>query len=127
MGSGVNLNHFNYIKMNLKKFSFLMISRLLPEKGVIEYLHVVRKLNNKYNNMHFTLLGNFENGHHKNDLISKLIKESRVEYVKYKKDIRPYINKSNVIVLPSYREGMPRSVLEGMSMGRAIITTEFPR
>ena len=125
-GSGVNLKHFYYSKMSTDKHSFLMISRLLPEKGIFEYLNAVKKLKINYNKMEFTLVGNYEDNHPKNKAINQLIRESKVNYIKYKKDIRPLIEKHNVIVLPSYREGMPRTLLEGMAMGKAIITTDVP-
>lgn len=125
-GSGVNLERFQFTEINKKNYSFLMVSRLLPEKGVIEYLNVAKKLKKKFPNLIFNLIGSFEKNNSSNHYISKLITESSVNYLDYKKDVRPFIKKCSVIVLPSYREGMPRTILEGMAMGRAIITTDVP-
>lgn len=126
MGSGVNLKHFYYSDIKNNNFTFLMISRLLPEKGIEEYLKAAKNLKSLNSNLHFMLLGDYETNHPKNTFISDLIAESNVEYISYQKDVRPFILKASVIVLPSYREGMPRTILEGMAMGRAIITTDVP-
>lgn len=125
-GSGVNMNIFKK-KENVigKQFIFLMISRMLNVKGVIEYCQAAEYIKSKYPNTRFIHLGEFDNTYRgvKKEFISKY-KDKVVEFKGRVKNVAEYIEKSNVVVLPSYlREGIPRTLQEALAVGRPIITT----
>lgn len=126
-GSGVDIKHFSP-KAFPEEFSFLMIARLLKEKGVMEYLQAAEIIKKKYPHIKFKLLGNLGKGTSyisEEELLSRH-KANLVEYLGVLKDIRPEMANCSVYVLPSYAEGTPRSVLEAMAMGRPIITCDAP-
>ncbi len=126
-GSGVDLNYFR-LKKNIlkKKTKFLFFGRLLKEKGIREFINASNKINKLKLDCEFQIVGNFD----KNNPSSISKKEIR-EFKKYKNnkfsdfksDVRGIIKWSNCVVLPSYREGTPRGLLEALSVGRPIITT----
>ena len=127
-GSGVNLSKFK--KNDLPKgISFLMISRILKEKGVLEYFEAARIVKEKYPETKFVYVGQLDSGQSaiKNDNIKPYIDSKIVDYVSFTDDIAKYYEKCNVVVLPSYyREGIPRTLIEATAMGRPIITTNTP-
>ncbi|WP_324667969.1 glycosyltransferase family 4 protein [Geochorda subterranea] len=127
-GSGVDLDHFRPTPLPQTGMTFLMISRLLKEKGVEEYAEAARIIRSRYPEARFLLVGPMDSnpgGISPTDL-QRWTAGGFVEYVGEVDDVRPYIRQSTVYVLPSYREGTPRSVLEAMAMGRPIVTTDVP-
>lgn len=126
-GSGVDMDHYARSDIVLAPV-FLMIARLLVSKGVQEYLEAARQLRAQHPNVRCLLVGPRDGGPDAVDpaLIERAQIEGSIEYLGSVEDVRPLIAKSAVYVLPSYREGTPRSVLEAMSMGRPIITTDVP-
>lgn len=125
-GSGVNMSHFEPAPMP-ETPAFFMLSRLLKSKGVEEYLKAARTVKADYPEAKFYLLGKYETT--MQDAVSKdnveaYIKDGIIERFEETSDVRPYYEKCSVYVLPSYREGTPRTVLEAMAMGRPIITTD---
>lgn len=130
-GSGVNCSLFP--AMPLKKSenyisNFLMVSRLLKDKGIYEYIEAIRKVKKDFPNIVFGLLGALDDNPLSVSLdeLNSWIDEGLIVYHGYSNDVKEIIKQYNVIVLPSYREGVPRSILEGMAMGRAIVTTNAP-
>lgn len=131
-GSGINLNKFTIDALKCDgqgniKASFIMVARLLRYKGVYEYVEAARILKRKYPNAEFHLVGDRdENPASISSVDLKAWTES--EFIKCwgrLQDVRPALQQANIFVLPSYyREGIPRSILEAMSMGKAIITTD---
>jgi glycosyltransferase involved in cell wall biosynthesis len=107
--------------------SFLMIARLLGDKGVREYGDAARIVKQSYPDVPVRLVGFLDESPDciTQDELDRMI-EGGVEFVGKLDDVRPAIANARIYVLPSYREGTPRSVLEAMSMGRAIITTDTP-
>jgi glycosyltransferase involved in cell wall biosynthesis len=107
---------------------FLLIARLIRDKGVFEYADAARILKRRYPEAVFRLLGWFDR--HPEAISPKQIdqwqREGIIEYLGETQDVRPFLAESNVYVLPSYREGTPRTVLEAMAMGRPIVTTDAP-
>jgi glycosyltransferase involved in cell wall biosynthesis len=127
-GSGVDTQHYGYSEPAIDPPIFLMISRLLHDKGVREYVAAARALKARYPDVRCQLLGPFDSNP---SAISRAevdawVKENAIEYCGETKDVRPYLAKCSVFVLPSYREGMARTILEAMSTGRAVIASDAP-
>lgn len=125
-GSGVNMSHFEPAPMP-ETPAFFMLSRLLKSKGVEEYLKAARTVKADYPEAKFYLLGKYETTMQdavSKDIVEAYIKDGIIERFEETSDVRPYYEKCSVYVLPSYREGTPRTVLEAMAMGRPIITTD---
>ena len=126
-GSGVDLSRYKKAVLS-DELTFLLIARLLGDKGIREYMQAAEIVKDKYPNVIFNLVGPEDpspdgipikevEAWHERDVIY---------YHGGTDDVRPYIAQSNIFVLPSYHEGMPRTVLEAMSMGRPILTTNVP-
>lgn len=125
-GSGVNLEEYPFEKIENKPV-FLMISRLTGSKGVNEYVQAAAYVKLLYPDSSFHLVGPLDDDDssiNMNALRSNI--ENGTIYMEGEvDDVRPYIKKCRIFVLPSYYpEGIPRSILEAMSMGRPIITTD---
>jgi glycosyltransferase involved in cell wall biosynthesis len=125
-GSGIDLDRFQVAPLPVAPI-FLMIARLLGDKGVREYGAAASSLKARHPQARFQLVGYFDpspDGISTDELDSMI--EGGVEYLGKMDDVRPAIADASVYVLPSYREGTPRSVLEAMAMGRPIVTTDAP-
>lgn len=128
-GSGVKLDYFGESEPPLEPVTFLLIARLLHEKGVLEYVEAARQLRKQYPGVRVQLLGPVDPGPAglSRARVDELAEEGIVEYLGLTTDVRPYLAQCTVFVLPSYyREGIPRTILEAMATGRAIITTDAP-
>lgn len=126
-GSGVDTSHFSEVPPP-QNMRFLLIARLLGDKGVREYAQAAEIVQKSYPHAEFGLAGWVDDNP---DSITHAELESWIEkgiiaFHGRLKDVRPVIANCAVYVLPSYREGTPRTVLEAMAMGRAIITTDAP-
>jgi glycosyltransferase involved in cell wall biosynthesis len=130
MGSGVDLNHYGYKELPSKGVSFLLIARLLQDKGIREYVKAAEIVIKQRpdDDITFSILGPFDSNPSsiQPNIINEWVNSGLIKYEGEAEDVRPFIAKCSVFVLPSYREGMPRSVLEAMSMGRPIITSDAP-
>nr|WP_231373452.1 glycosyltransferase family 4 protein [Thioalkalivibrio sp. ALE19] len=128
-GSGVDTERFAPHELPEGPPVFLFIGRLLTEKGVAEFVEAARHVHARWPGARFVAVGP-----HDPDLphavdaaeVERWKAEGVVEFVGGVKDVRGWLAASSVFVLPSYREGTPRSVLEAMSIGRPIITTDAP-
>ena len=127
-GSGVDIDYFNIEPFTNKNITFLLIARLLKDKGIIEYIKAAKKIKSKIKNINFNLIGpkDASNNRVDFDYIKKNHNAKIINYLGFQKNVKPFIADSHVYVLPSYHEGLPRSVLEAMAMGRPIITTRVP-
>jgi glycosyltransferase involved in cell wall biosynthesis len=127
-GSGVNLHRFAAMPLPDGPLRFLMIARLLEDKGVREFLQAAALVRRVRPALRFHLVGPFEV--HPSALsraeVMSAINSGTVSYHGATSDVRPYLADCHVFVLPSYREGTPRSVLEAMAVGRPVITTDTP-
>lgn len=127
-GSGVDLAHYSPQPIVAKSPVFLMIARLLGDKGVREYAQVAGQLKQVYPMVEFRLAGWIVN---QPDAITEKelndwIVSGAITHLGRLEDVREAISQCSVCVLPSYREGTPRAVLEAMAIGRAIVTTDAP-
>lgn len=127
-GSGVDLVRFTKCDLP-REARFLMIARLLGDKGVREYVNAARIVRTKIADTKFTLLGELDRQNPSGvevDELDQWINEGVLEYVGSRSDVRPFIAAASAVVLPSYREGLPRTLLEGAAMGRPLIGTDVP-
>lgn len=131
-GSGVNTLRFSpdfcQENENKKKMVFILMARMLWEKGLKEFAEAAIIVRRSYSQAEFWLLGWLEKGNPgavPEEVIRTWEKEPGILYLGAVKDVRPFLCKSSVVVLPSYyREGIPRSLLEAMAMAKPIITTD---
>jgi glycosyltransferase involved in cell wall biosynthesis len=126
-GSGVDIDHFVVAPCSTEPI-FLMIARLLRDKGVVEYVEAAKTLKSRHPRAVFLLLGPLDSNP---AAISKSTldawqREGIIDYLGSTDDVRPFIRSASVYVLPSYREGTPRTVLEAMAMGLPVVTTDAP-
>src|SRR5690606_6668697 len=107
---------------------FLLIARLLRDKGIYEYVEAARIIKKENPECVFRVVGPFDsNPSSINEAaVRQWHDEGVIEYLGETKDVRPVIAEARVYVLPSYREGTPRTVMEAMAMGRPVITTNAP-
>ena len=126
-GSGVNLDIFTPMSIP-EQTAFLSVSRLIKDKGVREYLSAARIVKERYPHTRFMLVGPFDSNPSaiKPEELKPYIDDNVIEYFGEQRDVRPYLGQCSVFVLPSYREGVPKTVLEAMASQRAIITTDAP-
>lgn len=127
-GSGVDLARFAVAPLPRQGVVFLSIGRLLGEKGFREYAQAARLVKERYPETIFRLVGPEDPSPDGIPLeeIRAWHANGWVQYLGETDDVRPFLSESHVFVLPSYHEGMPRTVLEAMAMGRPILTADVP-
>jgi glycosyltransferase involved in cell wall biosynthesis len=127
-GSGVDLTHYALAAPRILPVTFLLIARLMYDKGIREYVEAARSLKAGYPDARFRLLGPLDPNPMgvPRRVVEEWQREGVIEYLPETRDVRPFLAEASVYVLPSYHEGMPRSVLEAMAMGRPIVTTDAP-
>ncbi|MGI9387003.1 MAG: glycosyltransferase family 4 protein [Methyloligellaceae bacterium] len=125
-GSGVDLEQFSFQPLpdTTNGLNFLMISRLIRGKGIEEYCQAARALKAEWPNSRWRLLGPEDPGSMGLSLKDLRAYEDCVDYLGPANDVRPALNACHVYVLPSYGEGMPRTILEALATGRPVITTD---
>ncbi len=126
-GSGVDLTHFTPAAPVVDGPVYLLLARLLEAKGIRDYVEAARLVRRSHPGAVFRLLGPFEDGPGgvPHAQIAAWQAEGIIEYLGEAADVRPAIAAASVVVLPSYyREGVPRSLLEGLAMGRPLVTTD---
>ena len=130
-GIGLSFSDYPYASLNTNNevIKFLFIGRLLKEKGINEYIYAAKLVKKRYPNTKFVVLGSIDKSNlgvlTQNEL-NQLISEDVIEYPGQVDNVVDWIIDSDVFVLPSYREGVPRSTQEAMAIGRPVITTDVP-
>ena len=130
-GIGLNLKEYPCQPIiNIQQpINFLFIGRLLKEKGIHDFLNAAKIVKEKYPETQFTVLGAID-PHNLGALtqseLDELISSNIIDYPGHVDNVKDWIAMSHVFVLPSYREGVPRSTQEAMAIGRAVITTDVP-
>lgn len=132
-GSGVDLNHFAQRPLpdaEDGRIRFLLVSRLLWDKGIGHYVDAARLARQRHPQARFQLLGPIDSDSYnaiKPAQIEAWVAEGIIEYLGSTTDVRPFLASAHCIVLPSfYREGTPRALLEACAVGRPLITTDTP-
>ena len=130
-GSGIDLNHFAATDYPTEKDApvFLMIARLLRDKGVIEYVAAARKVKSDHPRARFQLLGAVDAANRTAidaATVTSWEEEGTIEYLGTSDDVRAHIAAAHCVVLPSYREGAPRTLIEAAAMARPLIATNVP-
>ncbi|MBL4608253.1 MAG: glycosyltransferase family 4 protein [Pseudomonadales bacterium] len=126
-GSGINTENFKVCGFP-ENIRFLLIARLLKDKGLSEYAQAAAIIKKKYPKVEFDLVGWLDENPAciSQAQLDDWVSSGTVNYLGKLNDVRPAIANASVYVLPSYREGTPRTVLEAMAMGRPVITTSAP-
>jgi len=125
-GSGVDPRYFKNIKIIKNNRNVLMLSRIIRSKGVCEYLEAARILKKKYPDWNFNLAGPIDYlTPDKIDLnyFNYFLRNKIINYLGFAKDSLSFYKNAEIFCLPSYREGMPKTVLEASAVGLPIITT----
>jgi glycosyltransferase involved in cell wall biosynthesis len=128
-GIGLELKAYPYSVPKTSPVSFIFVGRLLAEKGINEYIAAARQVKLKYSSAQFVMLGALDEGNPGGlsalDL-KRFIDEGVVIHPGHVSDVQVWLANSSVFVLPSYREGVPRSTQEAMAIGRPVITSDVP-
>jgi glycosyltransferase involved in cell wall biosynthesis len=128
-GSGVDLERFKPVPLPDGPPTFLLIARLLRDKGVVEFVEAARMLRTRLPTARFQLLGPIDEDNRtaiSRGELESWVAEGAVEYLGSADDVRPHISAASAVVLPSYREGMPRSLLEAAAMARPLVAADVP-
>lgn len=128
-GSGVDLDHYAAVTVPPGPAHFVMIARLLRSKGLFEYVEAARAIRKLDPDVRFDLIGPLDPNPAGVDIaqLRAWEHEGIVNYLGETRDVRSGLAAAGVFVLPSwYREGLPRTILEAMAMGRPVITTDMP-
>ena len=133
-GSGIDLEHYTPVKKGFGDTPgdgpvFLMVARLLWDKGVREYVDAARIVKKRNPETHFHLLGFLDVKNQTavpREDVEAWVQEGIIEYLGTSDDVRPFLAAADCIVLPSYREGTPRSLLEAAAMAKPLIATDVP-
>ena len=135
--NGIDLDYFNKQAINnieeIKEenninkgdFVFIFIGRIVKDKGIEELLYAFNKLSEKYSHIRLLIIGPKENCMLSSDVLETLKNNSKITLKDQQKDIRPFLSISDVLVLPSYREGLGVVLMEAAAMGVPVITSNI--
>lgn len=126
-GIGVPLDEWPFAPAHTEPLTFTFVARMLREKGVLEFLHAAERVKARHPKVHFLMLGGLDSnpGSVTAADIYPWLERGIVDWPG-QVDVKPWLARTSVFVLPSYREGVPRSTQEAMAMGRPVITTDVP-
>jgi glycosyltransferase involved in cell wall biosynthesis len=130
-GSGVDIDHYRTNHIQKDPLRFTLVSRLIKEKGIYEFVEAARIIKSQYpqKDIKFILLGGVDanlNSVREAEL-NEWVDDEIIEWPGHVDDVKGWLEKTSVFVLPTYyREGTPKSILEAMAMGRPVITTDMP-
>ncbi len=130
-GCGVDTSYYTPSPngLNPDKITFTFVGRLLYDKGITEFISAAKEIKRDFPQAQFDVIGEFDSDNPSNidkDYLVQWVDSGVIDYKGFVRDIRPFLKHSDCIVLPSYREGMPRTILEGLAMGKPVITTDVP-
>ncbi|QEC73948.1 glycosyltransferase family 4 protein [Arachidicoccus ginsenosidivorans] len=130
-GAGVDENLFPYNDPSLNgKLTVLFLGRLLKDKGIVEYFEAAKKLQDEWvNKVNFVAMGDVDFENPASISIKELNSFLVPDYIiwrRFEENVVDSLIESDIVCLPSYREGLPKSLIEAMAVGRPIITTDVP-
>ena len=128
-GSGVLLSNYSFMPESKGAVVISLVSRLLKDKGIKEFIDAVKVLKGRGVQAKFKLIGDIDPGNPSSISKAQLDKwrsENIVEILGYRTDVPKLLAQSNIVVLPSYREGLPKILLEAAASGCAVVTTDVP-
>lgn len=126
-GEGIDMQHFVFQAWPEGGLSFLFVGRLLGDKGVREFVDAARVVRKSMPAIRFGLLGKIDEFNPSGiplEEIDAWVREGSVAYLGSQEDVRPFIAACHVVVLPSYREGLPRALLEAAASGRPVLASD---
>ena len=132
LGSGINIEKYQPSSSSdvHEKFTFLFVGRLLFDKGIREFIDAAKLISDKYATVQFHLVGAMDLGNpsavSETQLNEWLLNNTSLHFFNHQQNVIPFIEQSDAVVLPSYREGMPRVILEAMAMKKLFITSDAP-
>ena len=128
-GIGLNMSDYPYCPPPVDPVSFIFVARFLQEKGVNEFIEAAKVVKKKFPETHFCMLGHLDL-HNPGSLTTERLNDLKcnniIELPGHVDNVQEWLAKASVFVLPSWREGFPRSTQEAMAMGRAVITSDVP-
>ena len=128
-GSGVDLKQFDFQTLPLKNKIVMMACRLLADKGVYEFHKSALILKENYPDLRFVLVGRIDPDNPASlteQELNEWVKKGDLEWWGHKSNMAEILSQATIVVLPSYREGMPKVLLEAQALGRPIVTTDVP-
>ena len=128
-GSGVDLERYSYTEEQKGTPIVALVSRLLTDKGVLEFVEASRILKSRNLEVRMCLVGEIDEGNKTsvtNSQVSDWVKQQLIEAWGHREDVEWVYAESNLACLPSYREGLPKSLIEAAACGRAVVTTNVP-
>ncbi len=128
-GCGVDVNYFvpSSNGVHIEEIVFTFIGRLLYDKGITEFVEAAKKIKVLHSHVKFWVVGDLDPNNPaaiEKDQLTEWVNKDYIEYHGFHRDVRKFIKESTCIVLPSYREAIPRTITEGMAMGKPVITTD---
>jgi glycosyltransferase involved in cell wall biosynthesis len=125
-GSGVDIDDYQQQPLPSHEVTFLLIARLLGDKGIREFAKAAKIVKKQYPQATFQLLGPYDSSPDKISAaeVAQWQSDGHIEYLGETRNVKPFIEACHIYTLPSYHEGLPRTVLEAMSIGRPILTTD---
>lgn len=126
-GSGININEFIYKNYpeNRNITKFIMISRIMKDKGIEEFIKSAKYIKERYPNVVFNLVGSFDDDSYK-EIIERMNNNGIINYLGFREDIIDLICDSNCVIHPSYHEGLSNVLLEAGATGRPVIASDIP-
>lgn len=130
-GAGVDHAEYNFVEpIKKNKLQIVFSGRMLLDKGVVEFMEATKLLRNKYiNRVEFILMGDIDLNNKASAnpvLLNHYLEEGYLTWIGYQQDVKNVLINSDIVCLPSYREGLPKALIEAMAIGRPIITTDTP-
>ena len=128
-GSGINLKNYLNIGVNEKHQKFIFAGRLIKDKGIIDLIEAIKIVKDRMPQISFLIIGNVDSGNPSSlntKYIKTLIKKNLIEYREHTNEIKTYLMDAQCIILPSYREGSSRIIMEAAALGKPIITYDVP-
>ena len=128
-GSGIDFKKFKYSKKNFNNNNFVFIGRLIKEKGVEELFDIIPYIKSISPNVNFKIIGQIDKNNPRSidpKKLKSLINNKYIEYLNFETNLVKEYKKATCLILPSYREGLSKTLMEAMTSGVPIITTNVP-